>query len=253
MPWVKNKNGEDVYKPSMFMKEELPTWHEFYNEWYKKKLFHYTNDDSEIDHYWKVPKTYWLIARCCNQLNKMLWEGHGNPSIPIHNEIRNVVEKYIHEYFDPNINVYNIAFCIAPGVSGWYEAPFEDSNKEIRFAYSLPKISESPFYRTSDIPRVMCERELGSSQRMLLVVGSDNVMYNFSLIADDYSDDRFCCTNDDGELVPCSLLILDTMMEEYKKYFENGVGWKDDSGNIIKESGDNNDILSCISGFDPAL
>lgn len=250
MPWIKDENGEDVYRPSMFLKEELPTWHEFYNGWYKKKLFHYSNDDTEMDYYWKVPKNYWLMARCCNQLNKMLWEGHGNPTIPMNDEILELTRKYIHDYFDPDMTVYNISFFLEPGVSGWYETPFEFADVEVHGAYSLPKILDSPFAETVDkLSRILCEREAGSSQHMVLVVATDGLLYSFSLNKDDYTDDVFCCKNENGELVPCSLLILDKMMECYKEYFENGVGWKDSNGELIESDRSSHE---CLSGFDAA-
>lgn len=78
MPWIKDENGEDKYIASRYAKEELPTWNEVYNEWYKgysKDLYMFKpNRDIERDTYWKIPKKLFLLAVVCNQFNKMMYE-----------------------------------------------------------------------------------------------------------------------------------------------------------------------------------
>ncbi|MCM1220104.1 MAG: hypothetical protein NC548_37000, partial [Lachnospiraceae bacterium] len=64
MPWVLDENGNKKYTPSIYAKEELPTWNEFYNEFYKSGNYTYDGgkDVFEIDPYWKIPRKKYLLA-----------------------------------------------------------------------------------------------------------------------------------------------------------------------------------------------
>ena len=77
MPWNKDINGDPKYDLSVYAKEELPTWSEVYNEFYKQKMFSYSITDPSqqtIDPYWKIPHMKYIIMTVCNQFNKMIFE-----------------------------------------------------------------------------------------------------------------------------------------------------------------------------------
>ena len=46
MPWI-TENGEKKYIPSAYAKEELPTWNELYNEFYKNQYYVYAHLDRD--------------------------------------------------------------------------------------------------------------------------------------------------------------------------------------------------------------
>lgn len=78
MTWIKDDNGDNKFIPSLYTKRELPTWSEIYYEFYKGNVFSYDiNNDMhhEYDRYWKtVHKRKVLLAKICNQFNKMIFE-----------------------------------------------------------------------------------------------------------------------------------------------------------------------------------
>lgn len=74
MPWV-NRNEELVYVPSKFyVKSDLPTYMEFVDFIKEQNYTYDAKGENERDKYWEVDKQKWLLAVCCNQINKMLHE-----------------------------------------------------------------------------------------------------------------------------------------------------------------------------------
>jgi hypothetical protein len=60
---------------SRWSKEDLPTWSQFMNEFYLKKIYFYdVRDTPERDPYWLINKRQLILALACNQLNKMIIE-----------------------------------------------------------------------------------------------------------------------------------------------------------------------------------
>ena len=75
MPWKIDLNGEKHYKPSIYNKDELPTWDEIYNSFISNRIYHYNMEsDTDLDPYWRIPQKVILLGFICNQLNKMIFE-----------------------------------------------------------------------------------------------------------------------------------------------------------------------------------
>lgn len=90
MPWIKNEQGDEIYLVSEFSKDELPTWFELHEEFYKQKWFTFdmiNKDDLIIDRYYGIPHKYIVMKFVTNQLNKMLTEdGMMEPALTFINE-----------------------------------------------------------------------------------------------------------------------------------------------------------------------
>ncbi len=67
MTWIKDDNS-NKFISNLYNKEELPTRYEIYYEFYKSKVFSYNMNDN-THHNRKV-----LLAKVCNQFNKMIFE-----------------------------------------------------------------------------------------------------------------------------------------------------------------------------------
>lgn len=188
MPWIKDNNNEDKYVASKFAKEELPTWNEVYNEWYKKyrdDLYTFKAErDAEIDTYWKIPKKLFLLAAVCNQFNKMISE----------DDFR----------FD---NMPSIRFALSPD--------FQDQFDEFPTIYTFknPRGNENPF--------------ITSSPRHLITKNEDCEMIIL------YKSDSFGIQKNENIFI--KNFIVNKFMKPFINYFENGIGWKDENGNIIEE------------------
>ena len=188
MPWIKDDNNEDKYIASEFTKEELPTWNEVYNEWYKKyrdDLYTFKAErDTEIDTYWKIPKKLFLLATVCNQFNKMISEDGFS--------------------FD---NMPNIRFALSPDC--------QDQFNEFPTIYTFknPRGNENPF--------------ITSSPRHLIAKNEDCEMIIL------YRSDSLGIQKNDNIFI--KNFIVNKFMKPFINYFENGVGWKDENGNIIEE------------------
>lgn len=77
MPWIKNEHGDDTYVVSKFSKDELPTWYEIHEEFYKQKWYYYDKNDKSqqtLDPYFKRPHREVVLEFMMNQLNKMFTE-----------------------------------------------------------------------------------------------------------------------------------------------------------------------------------
>lgn len=214
MPWTKNKNGERIYTPSIFTKEELPTWAEMYYEFYQKRLF-VLKDINTIDPYWKIPRSLVLMAQCCNELNKMLYEDG--------------IKDKIYEKFDLNL----ICFYID---SSAFDRFNEDHNTiPPIYTIPLPTGKPNPFmvfdYPRFDVSLIASQLSSNTSKPVTLE------MY----IQKNYQGHIYCSPN--------SIFfndVLKVLMEEICEYY-NGErpGWKDGI-ETTKSQG-------CITGFDPAL
>ena len=75
MPWIKDINNESKYIPSIFVKEELPTWNEMYEDFWLGKVYDYDKTKcTEYTKYWNIPIKLFILGIACNQLNKMILE-----------------------------------------------------------------------------------------------------------------------------------------------------------------------------------
>lgn len=234
MPWIKNNVGEDEYHVSLYAKEELPTWDEMYTEFYKRELFSYTKDDTELDPYWKIPRAQVLLATCCNQLNKMIFEDKVDVNIDMTlTDIRFIIDGYVNPFIGKTFNRYKLDQDL------WYEKHLLGKGTPPPI-YSIhnPNGIENPFI-TNKHPRIYIQDEdnTGCGTLKLLV-----------------TRDRFTSMHEIYGPVLRSVIyyqVIDKLMEPLKEYFEGGEvpGWKDTDGKLIQGKKEN----GCISGFDPAL
>lgn len=75
MVWVRNDNGSFEYKASkIYFKSILPTNAEFIKFINDRSYTFQSSKDTEMDRFWKVPHQKYLMAICCNQLNKIIYE-----------------------------------------------------------------------------------------------------------------------------------------------------------------------------------
>lgn len=190
MPWITNTDGEKEYVVSAYVKEELPTWSEFYEEFYLNKVFEFNRDKwkhDEMDPYWKIPRKKVLLAQCCNQLNKMIHED-------------NLLVKIIDSLSKSNVVIKDCRFVIQTPTSG------VDNN----FIYSipLPNGNKNPFVLTK-------------KNRINIISYPDNL--KLVLVVYDEFERKVFHSN-----TIMFGKIMDVLMEDLKEYFQGDIpGWKD--------------------------
>lgn len=221
MPWVKNKDGSKNYVPSAYTKEELPTWNELYNEFYKNQYYvyaHLDRDHLKRDPYWKIPHMKYLLAVVCNQLNKMLFEdGMEKDVVEYANILMGPGIEYIAFYIeldDHTAPSWMIGSDVIPPI---YTIPF-------------PNGEPNPF-AISNVERINIAEIKGHDMYLMPKIGFSDVSSMAPIDLEKFNK------------------ILDFMMKNVKKYFEGeGVGWKDDEGHLIDV-----DPTKPSNGTDPAL
>lgn len=271
MPWTTDENGERKYKVSLYAKEELPTWGEVY-EWLKTKgSLIYVPSDVEthgIDPYWKVPSLKYKLAIICNQFNKMIFEDGMLPELldSLHNaelggiitDVRFVIEplnkimlKHVklagnfsdayNEYFNEMIHRFSVGDVNTPPPI--YTVP-------------LPTRENNPFI-TNDFPRTNIN-DLNDFPLMIMpilntiVTMNDGNIFHHVYVPDPIIQLQI---NDDNESRSFTneiyTHIIAVMSRKFRDYFENGVGWKDENGELIEKESDK--PLCQGVGADPAL
>ena len=154
MPWTTDQNGDAIYEPSIYAKEELPTWNEIYNEFYKKEYYRDRSIDpedqrwNEIDPYWNIPRYKYLLGTVCNQFNKMLFEDGYRIKI-----MDKLAEQGILVYDTGDSAIVDIIFTCDP-FTGDDDLPHYDSLNKAPTIYTIPhpKGVVNPFW--SEYPRV---------------------------------------------------------------------------------------------------
>ena len=221
--WVYDKEtGMDIYKPSRYLKEELPTWNEIYDDFYSHWL-----DDSSLynihgkNPYWKVLNRDFIIATMCNQFNKMLHEDGFMEKISENVHLRNID--------DQELEIENLRFQLQSkddNVIDWTEEPIIYS-----FAEDVDKVltNENPRFNPTSF---------GDHYKMILlaVIKEENDMHKIN----SYTLDTIFTER-----------IIMFLLNPIISYFEGeSVGWKDKDGNFLPS----NKIRLCRnSGYDPAL
>lgn len=257
MLYRKNKEGIQVI-PSLYAKEELPTWNEVYNEWYLNKIWNYNKNDpthQELDPYWKIPKRKMLIGLICNQFNKMLFE-----DTKLKEKIVNMIKEKIYpwevekldiKFICEHIPIFNPDNSISDEeFYGLYNKHCISWNKFLEdkfigtdmtapiYTIPLPTGKPNPFI-TNKFPRIDLSSILNEELVVHPIIGSKTKNNSFDVYEPVLGKD------DDAEY------IIEFMMQQFKEYFENGVGWKDENGNLIESN------IGCKmcngSGVDPAL
>lgn len=255
MPWDKDENGYPVYKVSIYTKEELPTWNEMYNEFYKGEVIFYDPNDPNhqiADLYWKIPHRKYLVSVICNQFNKMIFEDGFKDRLfemvgnQIHAKIcdirficdgKSILTKpdlYYDEYIEKLVSVYNVNNDeVAPPI---YTIPMPNGQPNPFIVFNNKRVNINEIHEKLELYPVI------SFIPNVKLTELDKTKHDISYIINNGCDDR------------SSLYwkIIDFMMKPIIEYFEGeGVGWKDSNGKIIE--GDPSSTHCNGSGYDPAL
>lgn len=246
MPWITNADGDREYVLSAYTKDDLPTWYEVYDEWYKKQQFFYDPEmDYPADPYWGIPHRKYLIATVCNQFNKMLFEdGVREPLLKFFNnyvktggtvsDIRFVIESdmsylrmhvsELNESLDNYNNhimdlykKYNVGKDEAPPI---YTLTIPGSQKNIFIVNNHPRIN------VDDINIPICVMP-AVKVSMQPIDGKEAFLWSILDPAKIKMSEDF---NNGHQLFAATMQY---MLEPFRQYFENGVGWKDASGKLI--------------------
>jgi len=207
MPWQTNEAGEKKYELSIYCKEELPTWDELYNEFYIKESFQYDPSNPEyqvMDPYWNRPRRKLLMAWACNQLNKIILEGR----IDYAEILNGLSSQFTNFHFiiieDSSLLLNNgsqLPWDISKLVK-WDGAPKIYSCK-------LPSTNKPSIFQTKH-PRI----------------DIDDLNGPIRIIAVGCMDELWCATTTPKKLIGIAL-------KDVINYFENGIGWKDEDGNML--------------------
>lgn len=255
-----------------FVKEDLPTWKELYYEFYKDRNVLYdpnrsdsNKDDNKLDKYWGIPRKKFLIATATNQLNRDLRVNNMMPEL-----IKMLNNRNPHR----DLDVAEIVFSCEPRVyfnpreiamdkeyekkyNEWMDRYITDVIDQERvtkipiYTLSMPDGKANPFIIPNDHnKRVMINDITGmmfpypiifTYPRSVRSTKTDSIRP----ISSFYTPEPLNTTIDDW------IVILDFMMSKYKEYFENGVGWKDENGNLMDSLPNETNCVG--SGADPAL
>ena len=207
-------------KDSVYCKDELPTWDELYNEFCLPKAFRYDPDDEThqiLDPYWKVPRRKVLLAFCCNQLNKIIFEGGLSLEAGAKTQfiLMGPGEHYQGNYIslDPN-----------------------NKKPPPIYRFLIPSTKKESIFILNDHPRIKMEKFTGTIELVIFHNLSDDSDTPPQIILS--TDARFS-------------IMFSYVLKDVITYFENGVGWKDHDGKIIPSESSN---PGCIGvGVDPAL
>ena len=209
---------------SLYCKDELPTWSEIYEEFWTKKLFTYDPgnlEHQEEDPYWKRPRRKLMLAWGCNQLNKIIFED-GLNIIP-----------FINENFE-GFSCEKVQFILA-------EDPY----------VSLPTIQDSVLCDIGPPKIYTCKLPSTDEHSIFMTkyprIDIDTITKPVELVVILESSDECTMETDEDEL----LKIIEFVLGHVIAYFENGVGWKDNNGNVIPSDPV---TRACEGvGYDPAL
>lgn len=243
MPWIQNSNGEKEYKLSIYTKEELPTWDEVYNEWYKNQQFIYDQDDEKcqkMDLYWKIPHSIYLLITVCNQLNKMLYEdGYKDELL----EYLNSTPKF--NQLGPVEDVYEFKDILFIG-SDWLMKSIDNKEKSLGFikylteycglSYDVPPViysikppnrGDNPFIINKNQRRIYIDQSQEFNKRSTINI------YLYCHIKNNETTGPILEYSPFDKDPTKYFEIIEFMMKPFKSYFENGVGWKDTDGRLI--------------------
>lgn len=232
MPYIKDTNGTRKYIPSKYAKEELPTWSEMFNEFYKGNITTYDPNDSshiEEDLYWHLPHRKMLLGWICNQLNKMLFEDGRR------DDILNLVNN---NYEDLKNRVTNVYFILKPSVIDEdIEKLYHWDNMPVIYTCELPSTKKRSIF-ASDSPSINIKTLEGNLELKVII---DIKVSTFTVASDEESSYIFWD-------------IVDELLKDMIEYFNGDlVGWKDDDGNIIPDLNGFKPGCGYDNGIDAAL
>lgn len=219
MPYKTDANGNNIYIPSKYAKEELPTYNEIYNEFYKEKAWDYDPDDKshqEEDLYWRLPHRKLLLGWICNQFNKMLFE----------DGMKDMMIQFINENVSMPSNsiAYDIYFILDDHIPGHdEESELNYIGLPLIYTCELPKTNKRSIF-ASDSPSKNI-KEFNKKIFLQIVIKCEN---SELIIANAFNiyDEIFHC------------IILELIKDIISYFGGDIVGWKDNDGNnIINDNG----------------
>lgn len=218
MPYIDDVNNEKKYIPSKYAKEELPTWNEIYNEFFKEKAHFYdpTDESHQVeDLYWKVPHRKILLGWICNQFNKMLFEDNAKKpllewiNINMKDHFPLGVKDIHFILFSNNNDGYSDCTCTYDDLPVIYTCEIPSTGKRSIFASNLPSKNIKDFAGSVQL-RINLEYNDGATQGII----SDNTDNNIFWV------------------------IVANLIKDIIVYFEGDfVGWKDDNGKPLVGTG----------------
>jgi hypothetical protein len=233
MPYMKDRNDDEIYIPSAYAKEELPTWNEFYNEFYKPQVltFNPTDDKQcESDLYWKLPHRKLLLGWVCNQLNKMLFEDNMKENV-----LAFINNKY-YEIFGDIINDIHFILKDATDDSSTLEDMLSYNKLPIIYTCELPTTGKRSIFASEMSSKNIKNMHGVISLQMVLKSGNNT----FTILPSINNKDVFWDIVRD--------LIISVIA-----YFSDLVGWKDAHGNLIDSEYDIRPGCGYQAGFDAAI
>ena len=203
MPWKPDQDGGKKYELSLYCKEELPTWDELYNEFYLKKIFQYDPrlpDHEEPDVYWNRPRRKMLLAWACNQLNKMVFED----GIDVTKFIR---VKYNIPFEKLHFVLIEESALNMDSLPEYFEELINLNRAPSIYSCKLPSTNLPSIFQT-DYPRI----DIDTLKGPIRIIAIPSTDAGLSLSTPQEFQD-----------------VITFVLKDVIKYFENGVGWKDES------------------------
>lgn len=264
MPYIRDENDQDIYIPSKYAKEELPTWDEIYNQFFLEKVGFYDprNEEHQIpDMYWKLPHRKMLLGWMANQFNKMLLEdrehtakvkdainelGVLKQSTSIVHDIRFILVEYSDDpetagvNFLRAINASDRNTIILPEI---YTLEIPSTNERSIFASDLPSFNMRDFNDLIFLGMMISYGDTETSKTDFAIL-NDPALDTLLGLKDDHLAISLV-PNDDGDddsgVHLCPQLnihywdIIKVLIADVVNYFEGEfVGWKNPDGTLIE-------------------
>lgn len=230
MPFKLDINNEPKYFPSMYSKDELPTWEELYRV-YENKIFYFdpTNPDHQSkDLYWKYHHRKMLLIWTCNQLNKFLYEDeNGNPTY------MEEFLKWINENYTFDSNIDKVAFAISQITTGLCQ-----SNRMSMFMDRMmennPEFKVPPIY-TCKLPRTH-ERSIFASNNMSIDI--DELDDGFLTLEIFFRSGSQLYTLPRNTSYTKLYDAIEKIFSDHKvlEYYNDFVGWKNNDGSPLNRN-----------------
>ena len=218
---TKSSNIRNKYIPSMYVKEELPTWSEVYDEFYMNKMFQFnpTTDADDIDPFWQIPKKKYIMAIVSNQFNHMIYETE-----LVKRDLLKMVQR---EFKNRQYHVDAISFTCEPDSHDpayYNKMAIGIKGNPLIYTINHPQGTKNPFI-TNDMNRIILNDYYPNNVLLFTVVinatNTINGEHIVFMINHDSDPDIFH-------------MIIEYMIAPYKEYFEGeAVGWKDENGHVI--------------------
>lgn len=174
---------------NIYCKDDLPTWHEMYHEFWNEQLFYFDPEEyNELNLYWKTEHSRMIIGFACNQLNKMISEN------------KDQLLEFIRNNFN-DFNIKNFYFILSNDIE-----ICEDGSPSI---YSLKIPSTKQFSIFSSNHKRKDLSEINKKVELKLIVVKEP--YDFQIISIDN---------------PKFKEILNKIMIPIIDYFTEPIGWK---------------------------